>query len=135
MTEPFDPIEGRATGWPWREMELMLEHMFSFPTTHVRPTWRPAVDVLENEDEFIIVVDVPGLDAEQVEVALQGRVLTLRGARPTPESGRGAVWHVSERPRGHFERRIHLPLHVNPQQVEAKCRNGILTLRVRKARP
>ena len=132
MAERSDMTRRRGPKWPWGEMELMLEHMFSSPKVYTRPTWRPAVDVFEREREFIIVVDVPGLDADQVDVQLQGRRLIVSGERPPTEKPGQSICHVMERSQGAFERRIHLPTPVDAERIEAKCRNGVLTIRIPK---
>lgn len=124
---------GRSGGlWPWDEMELMLERIFQ-PRAHRPPAWKPDIDVFELDDEYLIYVDVPGLEAEQIDLHLQGTTLTVRGTRPAPIAPEGFC-HVHERSFGRFERRITLPDPVDPGRVGARCRDGVLEVRVRKSR-
>lgn len=72
------------------------------------PTWEPPVDVFEDEDGMVIVVALPGVPADRVEVSYEPGVLVVRAERPLPFSGtRRAVRHL-EIPYGYFERRIPL---------------------------
>lgn len=132
MVHRSDRIAGPGRLWPWGEMELMLEHMFSCPRTHPPRSWRPDIDVFETEVEYVILVDVPGLDAERIDLRLEGRTLTLVGERP-PALSVGGFCHVQERPSGRFERRVTLPAPVDPSHIEARCKDGVLEVRIPKS--
>ncbi len=74
-----------------------------------RPTWEPPVDVFETQRELWILVALPGVAAERVEVALDGATLVVAGDRPMPGASRAAQIHRLEIPYGRFERRLELP--------------------------
>jgi HSP20 family molecular chaperone IbpA len=95
------------------------------------PCWEPPVDVLETDAELCILVALPGVGAEQLQVVVDGRTLAVVGERPMPGRGRPGVIRRLEIPYGHFERRIELP----PGRFEIARRelaDGCLVLGLRK---
>jgi HSP20 family protein len=91
------------------------------------------LDLYEEDDDLVVTASLPGVKSEDVDVSVQGDVLTIRGeTRSEQESGRGR-WHRRERTYGSFQRRITLPCTVNTEKAEARFENGILTLRLPKA--
>lgn len=74
-----------------------------------RPSWEPPADVLETEHEVLIIVALPGVNADSVEAAIDGGDLILAGTRTLPRQLATAVIHRLELPQGRFERRLRLP--------------------------
>jgi len=102
--------------WMWRQAIDLLEQAERMHRQFFRlsasgqssPTWEPPVDVFEDEDGMVIVVALPGVPADRVEVSYEPGMLLVRAERPLPFSGtRRAVRHL-EIPYGYFERRIPL---------------------------
>jgi len=73
------------------------------------PAWEPPVDVLETEREVLVLVALPSVDLDQVEVTIDASDLVIRGHRLLPPELRTAVIHRLELPQGRFERRLRLP--------------------------
>ena len=73
------------------------------------PAWEPPADVLETEREVLVIVALPGVNADQVEAAIEGPELVLRGKRTLPPQLATAVIPRLELPQGQFERRLRLP--------------------------
>jgi len=71
--------------------------------------WEPPADVLETEREVLILVALPGVDPEQVQVAIEGAYVLVAGNRVLPPQLHNALIHRIELPQGYFERRIPLP--------------------------
>ena len=129
-----------ATGWMWAEACELLDqadrmHRQFFrlaASARSRGVWEPPVDVFEDEREVVIVVALPGVAEQGVELTLEAGVLIVRAERHIPAAGaRGAVRRL-EIPYGHFERRIPLA----NLRLEAGTRefsDGCLILRLRKA--
>lgn len=128
----------RDPDWMWREACEMLEQaerlhrQFFTPAQRRarRPTWEPPVDVLEAEGELSIVVALPGVAEDQVEVIVDGRSLVVAGQRQIPASRNCRILRL-EIPHGQFERRIDLPLgryEINRRELL----HGCLVLVVRK---
>jgi HSP20 family molecular chaperone IbpA len=97
-----------------------------------RAVWEPPVDVFEDEREIVIVIALPGVPAERVEISLESGVLVLRAERRPPFAGaRGAVRRM-EIPYGYFERRIQLS-NLALEAGTREFRDGCLILRLHKA--
>ena len=98
--------------------------------------WIPAVDIHEYADRFELYVDIPGVEADKVDLTLEGGVLTLSGQREEP--GSRAKRHEEqqyqriERGQGHFYRRFVLPDTVDSDNVNATGKNGVLTVTIPK---
>jgi len=96
-----------------------------------RPTWQAPVDVFESGDELSIVVALPGVTPEALEVLLDGPTLVVTGQRPFPARSPGTHIHRLEIPWGRFVRRIALPGD-GLQLAEQSLAHGCLTLVLRK---
>ncbi|MCC5860118.1 MAG: Hsp20/alpha crystallin family protein [Ectothiorhodospiraceae bacterium] len=93
----------------------------------------PAINVGETEDTIHLYAFTPGLSGEDIELSVEDGVLFIRGKR-APEDGEtdGRTWYRRERFAGEFTRAVQLPDYVDPDQVEARLRDGVLTVRLRK---
>jgi HSP20 family protein len=129
-----------ATSWMWAEACDLLDQaermhrQFSRLATsgRSRAVWEPPADVFEDEREIVIVIALPGVPAERVQITLESGTLILRAESRTPFAGsRGAVRQL-EIPYGYFERRIQLS-HVALEAVTREFRDGCLILRLSKA--
>ena len=87
---------------------------------------------MEKPEAFTIKVEVPGMNADEIEVGLRGDVLTLRGERKQEERKQGEHYQVFERNYGSFERTFTLPTPVDADHVEAETKDGVLTVHVMK---
>jgi len=94
-------------------------------------TWQPPVDVFETEREVLVVVALPGVDAQRVEVSSEAGGIVVRAERPHPFRGAGASVRQVEIPYGYFERRIELPP-IALELTSNELANGCLMLRLRK---
>jgi HSP20 family protein len=110
------------------EAEKLHRQFFRLTTA---PAWEPPIDLFEDEAEIVVVVAMPGVDAERVEVVHEAGDLVVRGTRPLPLAGARHRLRRLEIPYGAFERRITLP----PGRFEVgrpELAQGCLVLRVRK---
>ncbi len=96
--------------------------------------WFPSVDILEDEDEYVFMVDLPEMKAEEVRVVVEKGELFLSGRRPAPGRGDRKCLRI-ERPYGYFERRFALPDAESRVEIDASSQEGVLELHVRKVRP
>jgi HSP20 family protein len=92
----------------------------------------PAMDVIERPDSILILVDLPGISPEQLDVSVSGNLLTVGGVHPAPilASDEALVRH--ERPSGTFKRSIPLPSSVDSESITAECNLGVLRIRIAK---
>ena len=136
----YRPLSGAGFAYPLDELRDELDRLWTSltaaPPLHgwgVQPGSDvfPAVNVSESDDCITIEAELPGLDAGDVDIAVSGEELVLKGARPEPHQA--ATWHRRERGTGSFERRLTLPVAVDASRVEAKLVDGVLTITCPKA--
>jgi HSP20 family protein len=97
--------------------------------------WIPPVDIHEYVDRFELYVDLPGIDPAEVELTLDGGVLTLSGDRReqlVTKNSDDLQDRRIERGHGHFHRRFVLPDTVDGEKVNATGKNGVLTVTIPK---
>lgn len=97
--------------------------------------WSPATDVSEHEDNYKLVVDVPGLTAAEIDLTVEKQVLTLSGRRETAtgDSEKKTNYARQERRTGEFTRRFTLPDSVDVDAISADVDHGILTIVIPKS--
>jgi HSP20 family protein len=119
--------------------DRFLNAPLPFPAFNFEPmkramegTWMPALDLTETEKEFVIRAEVPGVPRENLDVHLEGEILTLTGHREkvARETTENVLWE--ERETGKFLRNIRLPKAVEANKVEALYNEGVLTVRLPK---
>lgn len=97
-------------------------------------SWVPPADVCETGEEVIISFDLPGLEQGEVALELEGRLLTVSGARARPEREAGSRLHRFERSFGPFSRQIELPCAAGAHaEIGSSYEDGVLEIRVAKA--
>ncbi|MHC4778819.1 MAG: Hsp20/alpha crystallin family protein [Planctomycetota bacterium] len=87
--------------------------------------WVPNADIVETAQEIKVLVDLPGISADAVDVTLAGSELKVHG-RHAEEDMEGVKVHLAERRRGAFSRTFSLPASVDPKQVDATVKDGLL---------
>lgn len=90
--------------------------------------WRPAVDIREEKDRFVIVADIPGVDPKDIEITMEEGVLTIKGERSSEKEESHEGYSRVERVRGTFYRRFSLPDSADAEHIEAKGKNGVLEI-------
>jgi HSP20 family protein len=94
--------------------------------------WVPSVDVAENEKEYEITAELPGLKKEEIGISFEDHVLKLHGERKQEEDSKKGNVHRVERNYGRFERVFRLPEDANSEAIKAKYENGVLTVQIPK---
>jgi HSP20 family protein len=132
---------GDPRHWMWSEALQMLARTERLqrevftppgPSRRAAPSWEPPVDVLETNDAVLVLVALPGVDAQQVQLAIRNGVLLIAGERVLPPELRTAVIHRIELPQGRFERQVRLPAGVYEQPTRHVA-DGCLIVRLPKA--
>lgn len=100
-----------------------------------RQAWHPFTDVYEEDERFIIRMELAGIDAESLDLAREGRCLIVRGHRPDPFRGKAVSCHQLEVSYGPFERVICLPVDFDEGSVrpEYQRSSGFLTITIEKS--
>jgi HSP20 family protein len=99
-------------------------------TTLADIPWAPLADVSENDNAYLVHVELPGVRKDQIDVQVQDRELVISGEIKETENGRR---HRSTRRTGRFEYRPYLPGDVKADQVSAQLADGVLTVTVPKS--
>ncbi len=90
--------------------------------------WYPAADVYENEGEYTVAVDLPGIDCATLDISIDDNRLTIRGIRASLDT----TQHRSECPRGKFLRTFSVPAPVDQKDIKADYKDGVLQVHLPK---
>ena len=128
-----------SPGFGWDPFSLMREMLSYDPlrqmgsTGPMSPsTWTPQFEVKETGDAFVVKADLPGVSGDDIEVAVTGRQLTVSGHRDAEQRHEGDSYYTFERSYGSFTRVLQLPDSVDPENVQAELKDGVLTLSIPK---
>jgi HSP20 family protein len=94
--------------------------------------WAPALDISERKDAYLVTVELPGVEADDLEITLEDGLLTIQGERYFAHDSSEQQFHRVERCYGAFRRSITLPAHVMAEGIEATVDNGVLQILVPK---
>jgi HSP20 family protein len=95
--------------------------------------WAPLVSISENEREYRITAEVPGVRPEDVRVIMENGTLSIAGERRFEREDKNVRHHLTERVHGRFLRGFSLPGDSDPSQVDAQFRDGLLSIRIAKS--
>jgi HSP20 family protein len=124
---PFEEIERMR-----RQMDLLLEDVRA-PFQRAHAGVFPLINLTEDKNNYYVRAELPGVKADELDIQAAANNLAISGERKIEAEEEGAKYHRREREAGKFSRLIGLPGDINPDKVEAKLENGILTVVVAKA--
>ena len=119
---------------PFRELDRLTQQVFG---TSARPAFMP-MDAWREGDVFVVEFDLPGVNADSIDLDVERNVLTVRAERPARDNSNGAELIAAERPRGVFSRQLILGDNLDLDNVQAGYADGVLRLRIpvaEKAKP
>jgi HSP20 family protein len=120
-----------------RQLEQQLDDIMSGGTAwsggirSLPPGTFPAINVASSDDGLTVYVFAPGVDPKSLDIQLQQNVLSISGKRDVPVE-EAATYYRQERFRGEFRRVLTLPDDVDPDKVDAVCRDGIVEISVKR---
>ncbi len=123
------------TSDPFRQIEEMFEDMWrSWPSRleGERGFLRPAMDVVESDNNITVRMDLPGVKPEDVNVEIEDNVLTITGELGDTVEKEGDRYHYRERSYGRFQRSIRLPNTLDTDKVDASFEHGVLSVTLPK---
>lgn len=127
-------------GRPYSEMARMMRDMDrllgAFAEGHagkVAAGVFPAINLTEDKDKYYVRAELPGLSADELDIQVTGKNLSVSGERKIHSEGEKAKYHRREREAGKFSRIVGLPGDVDSEKVEATLENGILKIVIPKA--
>ena len=140
----WNPLKGTSEWNPFRELDEMNNRLARlFGGTPARENghgreditvaaWAPLVDITEDDKEYLIKAELPEVKKSDVKVRVDDGVLYISGERNFEKEEKGKRYHRIERAYGSFTRSFALPDDVDPQQVHAEFKDGVLNVRVAK---
>src|ERR687894_1761708 len=124
-------IPSMPYGSPLREARRLQEDMERLTRSMTSPQGFPAINVYAHHDGIVITAELPGVKEDDLEITVHRDTVTLRGERlDQPDEAR--AYHRRERGRGSFVRTFGLPFQVDPDKVDAKLKEGVLTLSLQR---
>ena len=121
---------------PWtlvNRLQKDIDRLFGAPTTATDSgAWLPPADIHEEANQFVLHVDLPGVDPKAVEITADQGVLSIRGRREDAKSEAREGYRRIERITGEFQRRFSLPESADAQSIKAKFVNGVLQVAIPK---
>ena len=146
------PLKRRGTNLPLRresespvmaiqnEMNRMFDQFFNDPFTLVPlasmksvADFMPRIDVSETEKAMLVTAELPGMEEKDIQLSLEDDTLMISGEKKTDVDEKGKNFHRVERTYGSFQRVIPLVSEIQPDQVEAVFKNGVLTVTLPKS--
>jgi len=132
---------------PFKEMDELQKRMFSImnrdcagqpersgspdePITW--PEWAPVVDIVEDDKQYVIKAELPGVTKEDLKVTVEAGILTLHGERKFESEAKDKRYHRVERSYGSFTRRFNVPDDADPEKVGAEFKDGVLHVSLQK---
>ncbi len=137
VLELADPIFRHVSPQMNKILEQMQKGYYNFLPSE---TWQPNVNLYENEQSYIVCVDLAGVDKDKIDLSVVDSHLILRGARPvpactpdtqSPEPGKVKV-HLMEIDHGSFAREVELPVDVHKERISARYVDGMLWIELPK---
>jgi HSP20 family protein len=146
------PAATRSVAHPWHALRTDMDRLFdqfagTFGVPSMRrmldlePAWRfessfnlaaPAVDITEDDKAYKIAAELPGMAEKDIDISLNGDLLTLKGEKRQEREEKEEHSYVSERSYGSFQRSFALPSGINRDQIKAEFTKGVLTVTLPK---
>ena len=133
----FAPLATRRQGEELsrlrREMDDLFQGFFrgtDWPLS-MEPMW-PAIDIADRNDAVLVRAEIPGCKAEDVDISIHGRTLTITGEKEETKEQKEKGYYHTESVYGSFRRDIELPAEVDQDKIDASCKNGVLSITLPK---
>jgi HSP20 family protein len=107
-----------GSGWDWPEL------------TSVDLT--PSLDIKDTADNYLVSIEIPGVAKDDVDIRVAGNVLTICGEKKQEKKEEKESYHCIERRYGSFERILTLPKDANTDNIDAKFKDGVLTVAIKR---
>lgn len=125
---------------PWHDFNRLQREMSSLFENQIHRDadpeegygWRPAVDIYEDPERFLVTAELAGIDPAQVDLRVEDSRLTIRGNRPMEFEEKRDHYHRLERQYGNFSRTFTLPTTVQPDKIQAEYKQGLLRVTIPK---
>jgi HSP20 family protein len=133
-----------SNAWPsldrWANLRDEMNTLFELPfmgaagrQSQLLNGWTPSLDVYQNSDDIVAIVELPGMNKEDIDISLHDGTLTISGERKESSEQKAENAERTERFVGKFRRSISLPTPIDAGKVTASYKDGILTVTMPKA--
>jgi len=135
--DPFEDLRGAQD--ELNQMSPALAHAVGLhgqrqgAASDSAPAWMPALDISERKDAYLVTVELPGVELDDLQITMEGSLLTIQGERHSAHDSAEEQFHRVERRYGAFRRSITLPAHVVMDAVQATVDGGVLQIVAPKA--
>lgn len=135
MSLPTRPQSRSSLRWdPFQEIDQLYDRvnrLFDSSSTDATERWVPLGDVEETDDAYVVDVELPGVDRDDIDIEVNGREVTVMGE--IKEKERTGILRRRTRRVGEFQYAVTLPGDIDADNVSARLDNGVLTVRVPKS--
>jgi HSP20 family protein len=97
-------------------------------------SWFPTIDISEGKKDITVKAEIPGVEANDIDISLNGKLLTIKGEKKQEKEEKEENYHRMERSYGYFNRTIELPSEVDPEKVDASYKKGVLKIELKKTK-
>jgi len=118
---------------PWELMSSLRRDVSRLREAEMPDTFVPAVDIYEEAERFVVLSDLPGIEAARIDITVEEDLLTIKGERKATQTAEGASLQRAERASGQFERVFRLPETAAGEGIRAEYSDGVLTVYIPKA--
>lgn len=115
------------------EVERLAREMWDSWPVLFRTSFTPNMDMYEEENTLVVKAEFPGVKKEDLDISLEGDVLTIKAEKKQEELAKDTPYYACERYFGRYARSMSLPFHVDAEKVSASFKDGLLEIRLPKA--
>lgn len=136
---PWIKREGKEIT-PFRsELDKLMNRFFDwdFPISREllkEGHWFPRLDISESDKKITVKTELPGVEVQDIDVSLDGRLLTVKGEKKHEKEEKEENYHRVERSYGYFNRTIELPTEVDTSKMDASFEKGVLKIELNKTK-
>jgi HSP20 family protein len=122
-----------------REIDNIYDRFFEpdfMPSSYIfgNGKWGPKLDISEGRKNIIVKAEIPGIEAKDLDITIDGRRLNIRGEKKQEQTEEEETYYRIERSYGYFNRTIELSAEADPEKVDASYKKGILKIKLRKTK-
>lgn len=115
-----------------RRLQGAMNRLFDGGHSPERSGSYPSVNFWAGQDSVVMSAELPGLTEQDIELTVKDTMISIRGTYPAAQTDDETVWHRRERPAGSFLRSLELPFRIDPDQIDARFENGVLTVEMQR---
>ncbi len=117
---------------PWYDFDRFFSDFASAPAAATAPAVVAAIDAIQDGEGYVLKMDIPGVPASELQISVEGDTVQVSGERKADTETKKENYVRRERTAGKFSRTVTLPYQVDNSKVEAKVKDGVLTLTLPK---